>query len=75
MSCSCGPGVVSDSPQTPPQISAYDRDGRLELILQQLRQLLRTLQYRDFEGDVDGLGTTTATPQLAPAEQPLTKPR
>lgn len=42
--------------QTPPSVSAYDRDGRLALIRQQLRQLLRTLQYRDFEPYIETLG-------------------
>jgi hypothetical protein len=57
--------------QTPPSISAYDRDGRLMLIRRELRKLLRTLQYRDFEGYIDGLGTQARTHELAGTGQPL----
>lgn len=61
--------------QTPPHVSAYDHEGRLELIRQQLRQLLRTLQYRDFERYIDALGAPTPTGELAAVEQPLPLPR
>jgi hypothetical protein len=57
--------------QTPPRLSAYDRDGRLMLIRTELRKLLRTLQYRDFEDYVDQLGTKARTHELADAGQPL----
>lgn len=57
--------------QTPPSVSAYDRDARLALIRQQLRQLLRALQFRDFERYVDELGAAApATHEPAPIEQP-----
>lgn len=62
--------------QTPPSVSAYDRNGRLTLIRQQLRQLMRALQFRNFERYVDELGAAApATRELAPIEQPAALPR
>lgn len=61
--------------QTPPTISPYDRDGRLELVRQQLRQMLRSLQYRDFEDYIDALDTTSTTAGIAVPPRPLSTPR
>jgi hypothetical protein len=62
--------------QTPPSVSAYDRNGRLTLVRQQLRQLLRAFQFRNFERYVNELGAVgPATNELAPIEQPAALPR
>jgi hypothetical protein len=60
--------------QTPPSICAYDHEARLMLIRRELRQLLRTLQYRDFEDYVNELGTEARTRDPDAGERPLPRP-
>lgn len=58
--------------QTPPTISAYDRVGRMSLIRRELRRLLRTLQYRDFEDYVEQLRASTAESNASlPSAEPM----
>jgi hypothetical protein len=44
--------------QVPPDVSAYDAQGQLELFRRGIRQVLRYQQFRDFESFVDNLGTS-----------------